>query len=153
MRFWQFKRFLAAFAAALVGIGAFVGARCFSVCRLSAIEGARTFYLHSPSSQALCKTTLSIFDIFSLQGECVRFEWKKQGFGQTDSLKAIAEEIAAFYGAEILFFENAGGSLSVYCYSPRLVGGIDVDGEWVNLHIALRGNTCAVGTPLIFDGF
>lgn len=69
------------------------------------------------------------------------------------SLENVAREIAGLYGAEVLFFERASGTLSVYCHSQKLVGGVEVNGNLVNLHIALRGKRCVVGTPLVFDGF
>lgn len=159
MRLNGLKRFMATLAATLVAVATLLSARCFSVCRLSRLDGERTFYLYSASSQALCKKTLSFTDVFFVQGESVRFLWKKQGFGgaTTSSVNgsqtALAEEIANYFGAEILFIEKTNGTLSVYCHSGQMQGGVRLQGEWVNLHIALRGQTCAVGTPLIFDGF
>lgn len=69
------------------------------------------------------------------------------------SLENVAREIAGLYGAEVLFFERSSGTLSAYCHSKKLVGGVEVNGNLVNLHIALRGKRCVVGTPLVFDGF
>ncbi|MBR2329696.1 MAG: hypothetical protein IKA40_00455 [Clostridia bacterium] len=159
MRLNGLKRFMATLAATAVAVAALLGARCFSVCRLSRLDGERTFYLYSASSQALCKKTLSFTDVFYIQGESVRFSWKKQGFGDsistaiTGSQTALAEEIADYFGAEILFIERTNGVLLAYCHSGQMQGGVQLQGKWVNLHIALRGQTCAVGTPLIFDGF
>ena len=149
------KRFLATAAATLVGLVVLLGARCFSVCRLSRVDGERTFYLYSLSSQALCKKTLTCTDVFFVRGESVRFQWKEQGFGNAVNVpqKALAEEIAAQFGAEVLFFEKTGNVLSAYCHSKQFSDGVKVQGDWVNLHIALRGQSCTVGTPLIFDGF
>ncbi len=38
-------------------------------------------------------------------------------------------------------------------YSPRLTGGIHLDGKRVNVQIALRDGTVTVGSPLIFGSY
>lgn len=85
----------------------------------------------------------------------MRFNWEQQGLqnGIKQPLESVAEEIAALYDAEVLFFERASGTLSAYCYSQKFIGGVELNGKLVNLHISLCGKRCAVGTPLIFDGF
>ena len=65
----------------------------------------------------------------------------------------IAQEIAAFYEAEILFIEEACGAVSYYAYTKRWQDGLYINGVKINLHIAVGKDTLAVGTPIIFDGF
>ena len=64
-----------------------------------------------------------------------------------------ARELIAEYNGKVLFTERAGGTLSYYCFAKGLGKGILLDGVFVNLHIAIRGDTCAVGTPILFGGF
>ena len=63
------------------------------------------------------------------------------------------EEIKARFHAELLFEEETDGTVNKYLYSPDLGGGVMLEGYLVNLHIALRAEETAVGTPLIFGGY
>lgn len=74
-------------------------------------------------------------------GESVRYD------GQ------CAEELIAHFRAELLFEEEACGAVNYYLYSPMLGEGVELYGKEVNLHIAVRGNETAAGTPLIFGGY
>jgi hypothetical protein len=120
-----------------------------NVCRLDKTAGKRTFYIKNASSQALQKENLGIFDIFKVKGESVRFDFK----ADEKNAETLAQEICQVYQAEIVKIERVYGAVSYYAYSPKLGGGVAVDGKKVNLHIAVGETQAAVGTPLIFGGF
>ncbi len=132
-------------AALLIVIG--LGVYVTSSCRLRALKGERVFYLDSDSSQGLRKTELSLRDYARITGESVRFA---RGDGEAEE---IARDIAARYSAEILFSESVAGVISFYCYTSVWDNGIQINGQTVNLHVAVSETQCAVGTPIIFDGF
>ena len=75
------------------------------------------------------------------QGESVRYDGDRY------------EELKKAFDAELLFTETEGGVTNYYLYSPKLSGGIALNGYLVNLHVAVRENRTAVGTPIIFGGF
>ena len=77
----------------------------------------------------------------SAKGESVRYEGDRY------------EELKSAFDAELLFTETEGGVTNYYLYSGKLGGGIALGGYLVNLHIAVRGERTAVGTPIIFGGF
>lgn len=118
-----------------------------NACRLRALSGERVFYLDSASSQGLRKTELRLSDYARIAGESVRFSCGDEG------AEVLAKRIAEKYGATILFCEEAAGILSYYGYTDTWKNGVCVGGEYVNLHIAVSETQCAVGTPIIFDGF
>lgn len=134
---------LALALAASVGLGIYM----MNACKLRALNGERVFYLHSASSQGLRKTELTLRDYANITGESVRFSRGEQ------NAEALAQYIAKQYGAEILFTEEACGITSYYCHTARWKESIAVNGARVNLHIAVSEEECAVGTPIIFDGF
>lgn len=46
------------------------------------------------------------------------------------------------------------GNLVVFCgYSPKITGGIVVDGHKTNVQIAFDGNTITIGSPLILGSY
>ncbi len=120
-------------------------ARFTAVSRFSELDGRRSFYLDSTSSQALVKSELSPLDIFRIKGESVSFEFANR----EETLSSIVD----LYGAELLFAERAGGSVSYYCVTDKWTEGVLINGVFVNLHIAFNGELCAVGAPFIFGGF
>ena len=75
------------------------------------------------------------------KGESVRYEGDRY------------EELKNAFRAELLVTETEGGVTNYYLYSPKLSGGIALNGYLVNLHVAVRENRTAVGTPIIFGGF
>lgn len=144
----RFRDFLTTVTACAVAVCACVGLRAVSVDAFPQIEGARTFYLDSASSQSLQTSTLSLADLSRVKGESVQFS-----IPVGDDPAAIAEEIAEEYRAQICFVEEAGGTVSYYCYTPALAARVYVKGAVVNLHIAIAKDRAAVGYPLIFGGF
>ena len=49
--------------------------------------------------------------------------------------------------------ERGGEGRKSYIDPPRLGGAVLLGGRAVNLHIAVRGQGAAVGSPLIFGGY
>jgi len=149
MFFSKCKRAICTLLSIAVCLSAFVVFQSAKVCRLSAIQGQRTFYLYSLSSQATQKQTLKFSDLFRVQGESVRFD-----FSDTDDKKqALVQEILQTYRAELVVKEEILGTVSYYAYAPTLFNGVYVNGKKVNLHIAIGETQVAVGTPIIFGGF
>ena len=140
----------------------FVVASCFviklsNVSRLSAISGERCFFLLSASSQGVMQNSLSIIDLHKVRGESVTFEIKESEWGRyvmnEEVDDKIAQEILKKYQAEVRFIEEVSGVTSYYCYTPLWQDEIYLEGEWINLHIAVTSTRCSVGTPIIFGGF
>ena len=97
----------------------------------------------SSSAEQIVTDNPLLVKMFSLsaKGESVRYEGDRY------------EELKSAFDAELLFTETEGGVTNYYLYSSRLGGGIALGGYLVNLHIAVRENRTAVGTPIIFGGF
>ena len=146
-RFRVLRGFLALLTAAAIAVAVGLGIYVMNACKLRAIKGERVFYLDSNTSQGLRKTELGLRDYARITGESVSFARGEVG------AEELAREIAEKYGAEILFREEAAGVSSFYCYTSIWNNGILLNGQTVNLHIAVAEEACAVGTPIIFDGF
>ena len=95
MFFYRLKTCILALLALLLSCAVCLGVTAGNVCKLSKIQGKRTFYLDSASSQSLRKTTLSFGDLSRVKGECVRFELGKS----PSDVQALALEIAKTYDA------------------------------------------------------
>ena len=141
------KGLVSLLTAAAIAVAIGLGIYMLNACKLRAIEGERTFYLDSDSSQGLRKTELELRDYARITGESVRFARGEK------SEEALAQEIAQKYRAEILFTEEAAGVVSFYCYTSLWDNAIFVNGQMVNLHVAVAEEECAVGTPVVFGGF
>jgi len=153
---WRIKRFIVVTLAVMFcAVFAFT-VRLVNLSRLSDIEGERTYFLDSSSSQALRKTELSLRDIGRVKGECVRVDFSKEEGGRyalNNDYDALAQGIAERYSAKILFTEEVCGVTSYYAYTPLWEDFITVGNKRVNLHIAVKKTGYAVGTPMIFDGY
>lgn len=124
-------------------------AACLFLMYFSAFPGGeKEYYLFSASSQAERKKTLSVGDLFAVRGESAVYV----ADSGRDSA-SIAKEIRERYAAEILFTETVGDTVSYYCHSSGLGEGIILNGCLINLHIAVRTDSVAVGTPIIFGGY
>lgn len=77
----------------------------------------------------------------AVTGESVRYEGD------------LSQELMEKFAAKLVFCEKVGQTVNYYLYSPKLGEGIALPEGAVNLHIAVRGNVTAAGTPLIFGGF
>ena len=113
--------------------------------RLSLLDGKRTFYLYSASSQAIIKEEITPLELLWVKGESVRFSY-------TDKEQSL-REILRLYRAEVVFEEAVGGVHSYYCRTQEWGQTTKINGVFVNLHIAFREGVCVAGTPLIFGGF
>ena len=142
-----FTKLLAELCSLALVAGVLLIAWSMKVVKLSSIDGERVFYLESASSQGLRKTELSVRDYAKVKGESVTF------FLDGKDGEETVEEILSLYNARILFVEDSSDVRSYYCYTVKWKECIAVGGYAVNLHIALSGERCAVGTPMIFDGF
>lgn len=143
---YKLKTFFMAFAALAVSCAFCLCLQLANTCKLSAIDGERTFYLRNASAQALRTQNMSLQDTFYVKGESVRLILRGDG-------EEFAARILQTFRAETLFKEEVCGVVSYYCYAPALGKGVCVNGKNVNLHIAVGEGRAAVGTPMIFDGF
>lgn len=146
MFFCRLKGALASVCALAFALAVGLAVKVGSVCQLSAIDGERTFYLYSASSQGARVEGLRLRDIGEVRGESVRFFYDGDG-------EALARAIFSEYGAKILFTERCGEKICVYGYVAEWKQGVSLYGERVNLHIAYGSGACSVGTPMIFDGY
>ncbi len=144
---WRRLKRLYTFLTTVVVVGV---ASCFlfagNLCKLKDIDGKRTFYLYSASSQATQVQTLRFEDLFSVKGESVRFALVEDG-------RTTAEDILSRYDATVCLEERVDGVTSYYAVSPRLGVGVRVGEYTVNLHVAVSTEECVVGSPIIFGGF
>lgn len=157
----RMQAFVYTILATAICLGCFWLIRMGNVSRLSALEGERTFFLDSASSQALIKTELSALDVFRIKGESVRFSLTEFDGGRyADKMNIdgqvrdeIAMSIAKQYNAAAVYKESACGIDGYYFYSTELPYKLSVNGKAVNLHVAVGKDSVAVGTPIIFGGF
>lgn len=77
------------------------------------------------------------------QGESVRFQGDR----------AAAEAMLSQLQATVVKESEINGLTVIYARSARLRGGVVLNGETVNLQIALRGKTVTAGTPLILGSY
>lgn len=147
--FFGFKQFLKTSAALAAALGCAAFVRIMHAASFSG--GESSYYLYSVSSQAEIKPALSLSEFGNLTGECAEYVLD-ESFGAVTA-EELTERIRKEYRAQICFSESACGTVSFYAYSPSLKGGVLLNGYKVNLHIAFRGNSVAVGTPMIFGGY
>ncbi len=108
----------------------------------------RVFYLYSASSQAQRKRSITACELAFVEGESVEYFLRKDADGDE-----LAGKILETLGGELLFTETVCGVRSYYAYAPTLYQPIGVKGGKVNLHIAVKADGIAVGSPLIFGGY
>ena len=149
---YAIKRFFATVFATVIALVFMVCASAIHTCKFSAIEGERTFYLHSKSSQGLRKQSLSIGDIPYIRGESVRLS-PQERLKWGESAQTLVDTLIQTYGATVLLEETACGVTSYYAYTPAWGTGVWVGDKRVNLQIAVSETACTVGSPIIFDGF
>lgn len=150
---YRVRRFLRICLAVVIALGCCVAVKSLHFNRLADMEGKRTYFLDSASSQGLQKETLSLLDITRVKGECVQTEISAYTDNRQLSKAEIAEEITRKYQAKILFCEEVNGTLSYYAYVSAWTDSVWLYGQKVNLHVAV-GETClTVGTPIIFGGY
>ena len=110
-------------------------------------QGESEYYLYSPSSQAKIKETLSFSDLPFVEGrsECYRFD-------NVEETELFVKELEEKTHAVPLLSETVDGVKSVY-YKADLPYFVRLNGQKINLHIAVKENLVKVGTPIIFGGF
>lgn len=107
-----------------------------------------TFYSQSESSQA--KITLAALSdaakvkrsLASVTGESARYLCEEDAFAQIEK-----------YDGKFVFSEVVADVTNYYYYSKQLGGGVELYGQRVNLHVAVRGEESVVGYPLVFGGY
>ena len=122
--------------------------RSATVCKFADIQGERTFYLRSASSNAWTKSELGFFDCFRVQGESVCFVAKKN---TQDEMQKLFD----FYGATLVLKEENADVVSYYGYTKKWREKVEIGGACINLHVAVQknGGVISVGSPIIFGGF
>ena len=138
---FMWKRFFATLCACLIALVTMGALRVQTLFPLSALAGERTYYLDCASSQAVIKKELSLRDIFRVKGQSVKL-----------AETVTAEEIATRYRATLVDTERVGETV---CYYYHIEGktGVRVNGQTVNLHIAVTDTQTVVGAPFIFGSF
>lgn len=144
---YQLKSWIKVSVACCLAVGVLLMMRTGNAVQLYKTQGDRTFYLFTPSSQAVQTSMLDLKTVLFVEGESVCFARPKE-----EALE-IAKGIVSCYGGEIVCEEEACGVRCFYAFVPNLVGGVLVQGKMVNLHIAVSDTQCQVGTPLLFGGF
>lgn len=150
---YRLKNFIRALLAIAFSLLVALCVRAANVSRLSSIEGKRTFFLDSASSQGLQKEALSLGELSRVKGECVSFALDEYKGGRYASSEQLAETLAREFDAEILIKEEACGVTSYYCHTALWQDEIFVEGQAINLHIAIGEKNCVVGAPIIFGGY
>ena len=140
-------RFFSRLFALLIPVCALLcGAAGYFLCALPVFSGGEgyEFYLGDSSSAEILLSSDPVLDKLThpaARGECVHYRGDRY------------EELKAAFCAELVFTEEADGVISYYLRSPRLGACIRLKEGDVNLHIAVRGDETAAGTPIIFGGF
>lgn len=145
----RLKNSLKALLALVIFLISVFALQAFHVGKLREIDGERAYYLYESSSNALQVQSLSLFELWQVRGESVRFALENV----EEERGRVLQEILDTYQAVILEYEQAGDSESYYAYSKALGKGVIIANKQVNLHIVFAGNQVAVGTPIIFGGF
>ena len=102
-----------------------------------------TLYLGDSSSARAIQTDCPLLSKLQndVRGESVLYEGD------------LYETLRDRFDATLLFTEDVCGIRNYYLGSPKIAGGITLNGQTVNLHIAVGNGYTAAGTPLIFGGF
>ncbi len=137
----MWKRFFATLCACLIAMLTMGVLHLQSLFPLSSLAGERTYYLDTASSQATFRKTLVFRDIVRVKGQSVVL-----------SERMDAESLAKRYHATLVKTERTGDTVCYYYYIAGRTG-VCVEGQTINLHIAVTEKTTVVGIPFIFAGF
>ena len=55
--------------------------------------------------------------------------------------------------AEIIFTETSQFVTSIYCFSPKLKYKKIINGEIINLHVAISESQIKIGSPIIYGSY
>lgn len=106
------------------------------------------YYLYSPSSQAKIVSELSLRDLPWRTGEKRIFRFQSKDEADRYAMNLLKEK-----HARIIFEEKAEGVYSIYAHVCGGGNGVILQGQPVNLHLAIVENYVHVGTPMIFGGY
>ena len=109
-------------------------------------EIGRTYFVNSPTCFAREKSALQPIDLAYVQGEKVTYACE----GESEQfVRALLQDLSA----QVLWTEEVDGVFSYYASSKKMGRQVFVDGQIVNLHIAVQGDRVVVGVPIIFGGY
>lgn len=102
-----------------------------------------TFYLGTSSGRIVRsdRPVLAKLLLANVRGESAEFEGN------------VYEKWKDVFSAELVFCEEVAGVVNYYMYSPLLGEGVTLSEGEINLHIAVKGDRTAVGSPMIFGGY
>ena len=82
-------------------------------------------------------------ETLSRLGSYTSYETSVVGNRQTalDAIEAL--------GGRVIKQETRGTGITFYAFSPRFRNSINLDGEVVNLHVIVSGDTVTIATPII----
>ena len=67
--------------------------------------------------------------------------------------QADFDEILTHFNVQVTSCYRDGNLIAVCGHSAKILGGVNVDGNFVNLQVAYDGNTLTIGYPLILDSY
>ena len=142
MRRFIYGTFGTLFVLVAVACGVFL----FVLLRAPAFEQGEsyTFYTGANSSALAVSSEFPALDkllLGEVKGESVQYSGN------------CLDELTQKYRAKLLFTEESCKVTNYYFYSPVFGGGVLLNGQPVNLHIAVSAEKTVAGTPLIFGGF
>lgn len=120
------------------------------VSKFADVDGKRSFYVNSASSQAIVKSALCVKDVCRVKGESVSFI-NEERIGTEELAKRFMEK----YRATLVEKEDCADVVCYYAYTGEWKEYVLVAGKAVNLHIAVSkdGERVTLGYPIIFGGF
>ena len=150
---YKIKRCLCVLVSVLFALLSIFCFKALYLSRFSEMEGERTFFLDTASSQGLQQKELSLMDVMRIKGECAEMDISIYAGGRYASSEEIAQEIAQKYHAVIMFQEEVCGVVSYYAYTAAWTDSVSLYGRTINLHIAVGAEKVTVGAPMIFGGY
>ena len=107
--------------------------------------GAYTFYCGTSSADCKVVTVKSFaaFEKLRLKNVCGE---------STDYENLDLESFLESVGGKVLFTEEFTDGVNYYC-SADLPYSVNLYGKEINLHVAVRGDTARVASPIIFGGY
>ena len=106
------------------------------------------YYLYSPSTCAVQKSFVTLFELPFVEGESFRLQFENEA-----AAKEYAVLLVKKRGAKLQKVERVSGVESYYYFAPSGGECVRVSGLPVNLHIAVCGKFVSVGAPMIFGGY
>lgn len=104
------------------------------------------YSLYAANSQAEIRGEVAIWELPFVEGKSVTVR-----FDNERSAIAYVEQLLA--DACVVQEEHCGDLYSIYAYASGRGKGVRLFGSMVNLHVARRGASVCVGSPMIFGGY